>query len=260
MSQKLKLDMEASSNVPEVMDKAKGAAVSMQKQVEDVQKKFSTGFKDIFLAFTAPLVIFNAALNYIQAAIDRHRQHVADAIAFAEKGESQFLSAGDVALARQNAAAEQTKKEKELAETQKVASTKRYLDQGGMMGWGGNADAIIAEMWKSGQWAKASMFALGINDMAKDADVQKLVREKALKGEGGKLLEATGTELRKQEGLSNVIGVGANPVVEAMSAQLEESRKQTELLNQMADAYAKGGTDFTKPEEPTGFKATPYGL
>lgn len=260
MSRKVEMEFVGKSNVPEVVDKAKSSVVGMQKQVEDVQKKFSTAFKDIFLSFTAPLVLFNAALNLITSAIEKRKQDVADAIAFAEKGESKLLNAGDIALARQNAADEASDKEKKMAEDQKEASTEKYLSRGGT--WGGNADSVIAELWKGGQWAKAAGMYLGVNKMSTDEDVQRIVRERALKGEAGKPLEATGTDLRTQQGLSNVIGVGANPVVEAMSLQLEESRKQTELLNQMADAYAgANNTDFTKDEvNPSGFKATPYGL
>lgn len=252
--QKVGFKFETESDVPQATEKAKSSVVSMAKQVEDVQKKFSTAFKDIFLAFTAPMVMFNAALNYVQGAIERNRQAVADAIAFAEKGESKLLSAGDIALARQNAQMEATDKEKEMAEKQKEASTQKYLDRGGA--WGGNADSVIAELWKSGHWAKAAAMYTGVSKMANDEDVQRIVRERALKSEAGKPLEAQGTELRKLEGLSNVVGVGANPVVEAMSMQLEQSRLQTELLQQIADAYERGGdTDFTKPEE-----YTPYGM
>jgi hypothetical protein len=248
MAQDLTVNIKTTSDVPQAMDKAKSATVSMGKQVEDVQKKFSTGFKDVFLAFTAPLVLFNAALNFIQGAIDKNRQQVADAIAFAEKGESKLLSAGDVALARQNAADDATEKEKKLAEEQKTASTEKYLEKGGA--WGGNADSVISELWKRGQWVKAAGMYTGLEDMGSDKDVQEIVRQRALKGEAAKGMEATGTDLRKLEGLSNVIGVGANPVLEAMSAQLEQARLQTELLDQIASAYANGGTDFTKPAEP----------
>jgi hypothetical protein len=48
------------------------------------------------------------------------------------------------------------------------------------------------------------------------------------------------------EGFSNVVGVGANPVIEAMSAQLEEAQKQTALLQQIASKGADSQTDFTK--------------
>jgi hypothetical protein len=50
------------------------------------------------------------------------------------------------------------------------------------------------------------------------------------------------------EGFGNVVGVGANPVMEAMTMQLEESRKQTALLESINQSSNGGGvpTDFTK--------------
>ena len=43
----------------EAMGKAKAATVSFSKQVEDIQKKFSSSFKDIFLGFLAPMVLIH---------------------------------------------------------------------------------------------------------------------------------------------------------------------------------------------------------
>ena len=52
-------------------------------------------------------------------------------------------------------------------------------------------------------------------------------------------------------GFSNVVGVGANPVMEAMMSQLEEARKQTALLEVIARPATGGGVpvDFTKSAE-----------
>jgi hypothetical protein len=70
MAQSLELNIKTTSDVPKAMDKAKSATVSFGKQVEDIQKKFSTGFKDIFLGFTAPMVLLQSAISYISASID----------------------------------------------------------------------------------------------------------------------------------------------------------------------------------------------
>jgi hypothetical protein len=42
------------------------------------------------------------------------------------------------------------------------------------------------------------------------------------------------------------VGVGANPVMEAMSAQLEEAKKQTALLDKIANPGVGMPDDFTK--------------
>jgi hypothetical protein len=255
MSQELTVNIKATSNVPEAMDKAKSATVSMGKQVEDVQKKFSTGLKDVFLAFTAPLVIFNSILNMIGSAIDKRKADIADAISLAEKGESKYISRELSTQAQYVQQQETDKKEKELASKAATEVAQKQLDQGAT--WGGTGDEVIAELWKGGQWAKAAGMYTGLEDMASDKDVQKILQRKAK--EGLNTMEATGTDLRTQQGLSNVVGVGANPVVEAMTAQLEEQRRQTQLLEEIAN-HANGGTDFTKEETPGAMKATPYGL
>ena len=48
------------------------------------------------------------------------------------------------------------------------------------------------------------------------------------------------------EGFSNVIGVGPNPVMEAMNLQLEEAQKQTALLEKIASPEGGVPKDFTK--------------
>jgi len=54
------------------------------------------------------------------------------------------------------------------------------------------------------------------------------------------------TNFKGPEGFSNVVGVGANPVMEAMNAQLEETQKQTALLERIASPEGGVPKDFTK--------------
>jgi hypothetical protein len=57
------------------------------------------------------------------------------------------------------------------------------------------------------------------------------------------------TSFKSPEGFNNVVGVGANPVIEAMGLQLEEARKQTQLLEEIRNANGGGvPVDFTKPQ------------
>jgi len=68
--------------------------------------------------------------------------------------------------------------------------------------------------------------------------------------------KAKGTTFKGPEGFSNVVGVGANPVMEAMTMQLEETRKQTALLEILARP-AGGGVpvDYTKSTSSTPSRA-----
>ena len=53
-------------------------------------------------------------------------------------------------------------------------------------------------------------------------------------------------DFKGPEGFGKVVGVGANPVMEAMTAQLEESKKQTALLDKIANPGVGMPDDFTK--------------
>lgn len=256
MGQDLEINFKTTSDVPEATDKAKSSVVSMAKQVEDVQKKFSTAFKDLFLGFFAPMVLFNQVLNMISGAIDRQRQKIEDAKALAEKGESQFISPETSVWAQSVAKQRTEKREKELAKVTDEALAKEELALGKT--WGGTADSVIAELWKRGQWIKAAGMYTGINDMASDKDVQDILRSRATGGAMANLPDKGG-EYKKLEGFGNVVGVGPNPVFETMSKQLEQQQRQTQLLEEIA-RRSPPATDFTKPEEGTNFRATPYGL
>jgi hypothetical protein len=107
---------------------------------------------------------------------------------------------------------------------------------------------------------KAGLMYFGLSSYAKDEEMQKVLEGRATarvadspegraEAAAAKQKEAAEMVLGKQkeldskptsfkgpDGFSNVIGVGANPVMEAMTAQLEEQRKQTALLERMANA------------------------
>ena len=77
-----------------------------------------------------------------------------------------------------------------------------------------------------------------------------LAPEAAAAGLGG--AGPVGNAFKGPEGFSNVVGVGANPVIEAMTMQLEETRKQTALLEILANPGGGGvPIDFTKVAQTT---------
>jgi carbamate kinase len=109
---------------------------------------------------------------------------------------------------------------------------------------------------------------LGINDAASNEDMQKVLESRSqerdvndpdvqaqAKATGDAIAQKTsddaakakGTTFKGPEGFSNVVGVGANPVMEAMTAQLEETRKQTALLEAIVNKGPGGvPVDYTK--------------
>jgi hypothetical protein len=70
-------------------------------------------------------------------------------------------------------------------------------------------------------------------DMAKEGQISESIKQKSANFKG-------------PEGFSSVVGVGANPVIEAMTQQLEEQKKQTGLLQSLVDRNPFLSTDFTK--------------
>ena len=69
MAQDLTVNIKTTSDVPQAMNKAGAAAKGFDKQLGDIGTKFSNSFKDIFLGFTAPMVILQSLIGAISSAI-----------------------------------------------------------------------------------------------------------------------------------------------------------------------------------------------
>jgi hypothetical protein len=284
MAQDLTVNIKTTSDVPQAMDKAKAATVSFGKQVDDIGKKFSMAFKDIAFAFVAPLVLLNSAISAISSAIAKAKQDTKDVLDFASKGTSAFADKGATAMARAAERTSATSKDKNLSKKQREVAAQAMLDAGDEQGVFGDSEANLAlkqyldegegkgvlEMTRR-RAKHASMFT-GVSSIAGDAEMQDVLSRRAgLSNDRAALFapedpaaaaaaqtaaqkasddaaKAKGTTFKGPEGFSNVIGVGSNPVIEAMTVQLEESRKQTALLEVIARPATGGGVpvDFTK--------------
>ena len=248
MSQSLEVNIKTTSDVPQAMEKAKSATVSYAKQLEDIQKKFSTSFKDIFLSIAGPMAFFSAVQNTIISHFDKIKKAQEDANQAAIDGTNKQMAAEDVYYARR---IENIKKERlaaEQAKMQPVETTKQFLlnDPRAQEALGNRPFGTRTTMLGGGDPRETLA-----NMYANDPDIQKAVR---------KILERdlasqpiAGTEAAKKaadfkgpEGFSNVIGVGPNPVMEAMNAQLDETKKTNLLLQNLVDRNPFISTDFTK--------------
>lgn len=265
------------NGVPQAMDKAKSAVVSFDKQVQDIGRKFSTAFKDIAFAFVAPLVLLNSTISFISQAIAKSKQEAKDAMDFVVKGESKYLRPGTVSSGREIERNKQDALDRKNAKAGAEAYAQEQIDTDtGFVGFGGEADKAITQymsggngfMDTMGRAFKGTSMLFGLSSASKDEDIQKVLESRSqardvndpqvqaqAKATGDAIAQKTnddadkakGTTFKGPEGFSNVIGVGANPVMEAMTAQLEETRKQTALLEILARP-AGGGVpvDFTK--------------
>jgi hypothetical protein len=232
MAQSLEVNIKTTSDVPKAMDKAKSATVSFSKQVEDIQKKFSTAFKDIFLGFTAPMILLQGAMSYISGAIEKAKQDAKDGLDLIARGESKFATSEEQKAAAFFKRRAELKEEQRLAEEGRAEITKQVLTSAEFK------DFILPDQFKRRLAAGESISSIA-RDKGLQQDALEFYKNTA---EGRKLTEgmdmgktATKTpDFKGPEGFSNVVGVGANPVIEAMNAQLEEARKTNSLLEKIA--------------------------
>jgi hypothetical protein len=247
MAQDLTVNIKTTSEVPQAMEKAKAATVSFGKQVEDVQKKFSTAFKDIAFSYVAPLVLLNKAISLITDSLEKSKQEIKDIRDFAATSNSPYLDPKTKYLANLRVATDRERMERGMAPkatTEEYAyflqndpRSKGVLESAGI---GANLKALLAGVFSSGDEGAARSLASNPEIKAAiDTIIEKAAKDAQSKsGESEKKADA----FKSPEGFSNVVGVGANPVMEAMTAQLEEQRKQTALLEVLA-YYGFSSTD-----------------
>jgi hypothetical protein len=290
MSQDLTVNIKTTSDVPQAMDKAKAATTSFVGQVDSIGKKFSMAFKDIAFAFVAPLVILNSAISAIGNAIEKAKQDSKEVLEFAAKGTSVFADKGATDMARAANRIGGSEKEKKQAEIQRREAAQAFLDAKGSQYIFGDSEGnqALKQYLDEGEGkgvlemarrrAKHALMFTGVSNIAEDTEMQDvLARRAAISNDRADAFndnpndpaaaaaaaaaaqkasddaaKAKGTTFKGPEGFSNVVGVGANPVMEAMMSQLEESRKQTALLEVIARPASGGGVpvDFTKTETP----------
>jgi hypothetical protein len=250
MAQSLELNIKTTSDVPKAMDKAKAATVSFGKQAEGIQKKFSTAFKDIALGFVAPMVLVNQLVSFISQSIENAKRQAQEGLDLIAKGETKLATTEQSRLAQFLKMKEANKKEAE-----DVASGMKKM-------------AMEYSFTKEGRAAKEQFLSEGSNRLLvqsmgmgqpsyellfKNKEFQKRMLDVFLQSEEGKkfapIFKNKDKDFKGPEGFSNVIGVGPNPVMEAMNLQLEEAQKQTLLLQNLVDRNPFISTDFTKTSE-----------
>lgn len=274
MSNTVKYDIQGDTNAEQVTERVKKSISTLEKNIQGVESKFKSFGKDLFLSFAAPMVLLNNAVSMISAAIEKSRQEVRDALAFAEKGESKYLREGTVTSAREVSRRKQDALDRKNAKLAAEALAKEQGQEGGLFGFGGEADKAGVQYMKESKGftdylrrnAKMSLMFFGLSDYAKDTEFQDVLERRSQARvasdptliAAAKQKEAAENQMNAQKaleskgkfdgapGFSNIVGVGANPVLDAMVGQLEEQRKQTALLQQIV---ANGGytpVDFTK--------------
>jgi hypothetical protein len=244
MAQSLELNIKTTSDVPKAMDKAKSATVSFGKQVEDIGKKFSTAFKDIFLGFTAPMVIMNSLMSMISAKIEESKRAAQEGFDLIASGETKFATSEQKRLANFLKAKAETEKEKKDVEEGMIEMTRRFLET--------EQGKKFLEDEARNRPEGASRRQMNPNVAVHYESVRKAALDAFLASEEGRKYqpmfkdsEAKSANFKGPEGFSNVVGVGANPVIEAMNAQLEATQETNAILREIANGGG-ASTDFTK--------------
>jgi hypothetical protein len=283
MSNIIKFSINGDTNAEQVTEKVKKSISTLEKNMEGIEQRFKNFGKDLFLSFAAPMVLLNSAMNAISSAIEKNRQAVQDAKAVAEGGGNKYMREGTVGSAQELARKRQDALDRQNAKLAATALAEEQMKEGGIAGFGGEGDRALFQYVMEGQGVlntagrllnSVGMFWGGTPDDEEfqkvlekrsaarvSVDPEMIAKQKAAaeaaaakqaaesKSDAQKALDMQGKgAMAGAEGFSNIVGVGANPVLAAVSAQLDEQRKQTFLLQQIAMGGSYTPPDFTKQQ------------
>jgi hypothetical protein len=240
MAQDLTVNIKTTSDVPQAMGKASSAASGFDKQLGDIGTKFSTSFKDIFLGFTAPMVILQSLIGAISSAIEKAKQDAKEGMDLIAKGETVFATSDEAKMARFLKLKAATEKEAEQVAAGRQKMTETFLTETDT-----GKKILQAEREKQGPDAYVNPKILS---MVKD--YQDMALEAFLKSDEGKkyapIFEAEQNQLKAgsfkgPEGFGTVVGVGANPVMEKMTRQ-NEIMEEIKIILQEQFILNRNGT------------------
>jgi hypothetical protein len=252
MAQDLTVNIKTTSEVPQAMEKAKSATVSFGKQVEDIQKKFSTAFKDIAFSYVAPLVLLNKAISLITDSLEKSKQEIKDIRDFAATSNSPYLDPKTKYLANLRVATDRERMERGMAPKATIEEYAYFLqndprskDVLESAGLGANLKALVAGVFSSGDEGAARSLASNPEIKAAiDAIIEKAAKDAQAKS--GEAEKKPGT-FKGPEGFGSVIGVGANPVMEAMTKQVEVLQEIKLILQESMPSGGGVPPSFTEP-------------
>jgi hypothetical protein len=243
MSNVVQFSITGDTNAEQVAGRAKAAVGGLDKQMDGIGKKFGSGFKDIFLSFLGPMALLSAAMAFIGKMIADNQKKQEDANQAAIDGTNKLMSAEDKYWANKRNNEKKAMETTEEAKTQREATTEQFLDTKA-----GEKIVIREMMARSSSTGETST---SLRDIARDpkvqAEVQAIIAEDMKKnpGAGANLKDST---FKSPEGFSNVIGVGANPVLENLTRQTDIQQQILEHIKSQAPNSGRLDLpDFTKP-------------
>jgi hypothetical protein len=263
MGQSLELSLDAKSNVTGVVDRAKQSISELEKrasstkagsttsnaaeavtskasnvfesQLSKVGKSFGNTVSSAILSFAGPMALIGGIVSFVGNSIEEARQLAKDGLELITKADTKGVSMEERRMANFFKEKEARENDAKKVAAGKIEITERFLretEEGRKLGRGRESFSTT---------------------ISHDPKIQKMALDAFLNSPEGKsykgMFETSvkPTEFRTPDGLNNVVGVGANPVLQAMSDSLAESRKQTSLLEDIANGGKKVFVeDFTK--------------
>jgi len=278
MAQSLEVNIKTTSDVPQAVSRANDAITSLEKRASNVKtgvagaemdkttkkstsmfeeqfnkigKSFGNTISSVFLSFAGPMALLSGVMSFIGNKIEESKRLAEEGLNKIAEGETTMATDEEKKMANFFKMKEAREKEEEMVARGREAMTEKFLRQTE------EGKKVMEEARASGRTGISAT----ARDLSKSSEIQKIALDAFLNSEEGKKFapifkgEAqAATGFKGPEGFGNVVGVGANPVMQAMSLQLEETRKQTQLLEQISQnkTFDEGvPIDFTKePKAP----------
>jgi hypothetical protein len=246
MSEVVKFSINGDTNAEQVTDKVKKSVSNLEKNIQGIEARFKSFGKDLFLSMAAPMVILNKIINEIDASIAKSREQAKKGFEEIAAGENKVATEREVRMARFVKMQADKKEEEATTAAGRAEAAGRYVDENQM-------DFLLN---KPAAFFAALMGEMGIGKGFGYEFVQKAALERFEANTTPEQKKAAEEELKLQnapttfkspEGFSNVVGVGASPMLEAMTQQLEQAKLQTLYLQQIASGSGGGNPpDFSK--------------
>ena len=268
MAQSLEVNIKATSDVPQAVDRAKSAIDSLDKRASSVRgasvgpqveqtasrstslidsqfskigKAFGNTISSVFLSFAGPLAIISGVMSFINEKLEQSRRLAEDGFNKIAEGETNLATADEKKMANFFKLKAAREKEQKEVDAGKIEMTRKFLEET-EEGRRIVRERRVRSVRPGDEAAMASQ----------DASIQKQALEAFLnspegkkfapifKGEGGKAGSAF-----QVEGYSNVVGVGNNPVI---ALAMETNDKLASIDNNISKLVEQSfDPDPTKP-------------
>lgn len=255
MSNVVQFSITGDTNAEQVAGRAKAAVGGLEKQMDGIGNKFKNSFKDIFLSFLGPMALLGAAMAFVGKMIEENAKKREDANKAAIEDTNALMSAEDKYYANKRNNEKKAKETTEEAKTQREEITLQFLlnDPRGKEIYGRENLKYMQGFRRDG------VTGLPYSRAKENKNIQEQVQ--ALIAEDMKKNPAAGANLKDTTfqgpaGFSNVIGVGANPVLENMTRQTDIQQQILDHIKSQAPSSGRLDLpDFTKPVPLTVQKA-----